>query len=251
MSAPESAVVATPVVAEEVKATETTPVVVDTKTEEPAAVADVVPTTVEAEVPAEESTATEEPAKPESKDGESKDSPPKSPKRFLTNLTKLLSPFKSEKKAKVPKSPKKEKKTEEVEAAATAETPKETPAEVAAEVPAEVPVETVKEVEAAVAEPATAEVPEVVAEEVKETPATKAEAKAVKIGRRLSARVGDLFRSKPKTEVNTPAKVDELPPKIDKPVAMAPLENPATEGPKVEETAKPVEVAAPVVAAAA
>jgi hypothetical protein len=37
MSAPESTVVA-PVVAEEVKATETTPAVVDTKTEEPAAV---------------------------------------------------------------------------------------------------------------------------------------------------------------------------------------------------------------------
>ena len=35
MSAPESAAVVTPVVAEEVKTTETTPAVVDTKTEEP------------------------------------------------------------------------------------------------------------------------------------------------------------------------------------------------------------------------
>jgi hypothetical protein len=100
-------------------------------------------------------------------------------------------------------------------------------------------------------EPATAEVPVVAAEEAKETPAVKSEAKALKISRRLSARVGDFFKPKPKTEHTTPAKVDEHPPKIDKPEAIAPLENPATEGAKVEEAAKPVEAAAPVVAAAA
>ena len=79
----------------------------------------------------------------------------------------------------------------------------------------------------------------------------KAEAKALKISRRLSARVGDFFKPKPKSEHTTPAKVDEHPPKIDKPETIAPLENPATEGAKVEEPAKPVEAAAPVVAAAA
>jgi hypothetical protein len=82
---------------------------------------------------------------------------------------------------------------------------------------------------------------------------------AVKVGRRLSSRVGDLFKPK-KVETATPAKVDENPPKIDEPAPVAPLENPATattadapeatpaiaEEPKVE--APP---AAPVVAAAA
>ena len=82
---------------------------------------------------------------------------------------------------------------------------------------------------------------------------------AVKVGRRLSSRVGDLFKPK-KIEAAAPAKVDENPPKIDEPTPVAPLENPATtttadaaeatpapaEEPKVE--APP---AAPVVAAAA
>ena len=72
----------------------------------------------------------------------------------------------------------------------------------------------------------------------------------MKVGRRLSARVGDFFKSKPKTEVTTPAKVDEHPPKIDEPEAIAPLENIATEAAKVEEPAK-VEASAPAVAAAA
>lgn len=73
----------------------------------------------------------------------------------------------------------------------------------------------------------------------------------MKVSRRLSARVGDFFRPKPKTEVTTPAKVDEHPPKIEKPETIAPLENPVLEGAKVEEATKPVEVAAPVVAATA
>ena len=48
----------------------------------------------------------------------------------------------------------------------------------------------------------------------------------MKVSRRLSARVGDLFKSKPKAEVSTPAKVDEHLPKVDELVPVAPLENP-------------------------
>jgi hypothetical protein len=87
----------------------------------------------------------------------------------------------------------------------------------------------------------------------------------VKLGRRLSARVGDFFKPKPKAEVAAPAKVDEHPPKIEEPSPVAPLENPATENatspaaqPTSEaavpvEESKPIEAppAAPVVAAAA
>ena len=90
--------------------------------------------------------------------------------------------------------------------------------------------------------------------------------KSPKIGRRLSARVGDFFKPKPKEEVVTPPKVDENPPKIDEPAPVAPLENPAAEeaaaAPAATEEAKPEESkpeepkveappAAPVVAAAA
>ena len=71
--------------------------------------------------------------------------------------------------------------------------------------------------------------------------------KTAKVGRRLSARVGDFFKPKPKTEVATPAKVDEHPPKIDEPSPVAPLENPASESAAPvpatsEEPAKLVEV---------
>jgi len=72
--------------------------------------------------------------------------------------------------------------------------------------------------------------------------------KAVKVGRRLSARVGDLFKAKAKTKVATLAKVDECPPKIDEPEPVAPLENPATEAAPAAEVAH---TSAPVVAAAA
>jgi hypothetical protein len=104
-------------------------------------------------------------------------------------------------------------------------------------------------------ETAASEAPAVVTED-KETPAAKAKSEAkVKISRRLSARVNDFlsssFKSKPKTEITTPAKVDEHPPKIDKPEAIGPLEDLAADAPKVEESAKPVEASAPVVAAAA
>jgi len=82
--------------------------------------------------------------------------------------------------------------------------------------------------------------------------------KAAKVGRRLSARVGDLFKAKSKTEVATPAKVDEHPPKIDEPEPVAPLENPATgEAPAAQAETKAEEpvadvapTSAPVVAAA-
>lgn len=85
---------------------------------------------------------------------------------------------------------------------------------------------------------------------------------AVKVGRRLSSRVGDLFKSK-KVESAVPSKVDENPPKIDEPTPVAPLENPATSATgeaasasaaaaaPAEEPKAEVPPAAPVVAAAA
>lgn len=78
----------------------------------------------------------------------------------------------------------------------------------------------------------------------------------------MSARVGDFFKPKSR-DVNTPAKVDEAPPKIEEPTPVAPLENPAAdstpggvEGSKKEpsETNEPPKIVdaapAPVVAAA-
>ena len=76
---------------------------------------------------------------------------------------------------------------------------------------------------------------------------------AAKVSRRLSSRVGELFKPK-KAETPTPAKVDENPPKIDEPAPVAPLENPATEAaaaPAEEPKVAEVPPAAPVVAAAA
>jgi len=242
MSAPE--VVATPV--EEVKA-ETPAVPVDTKAEEPAVdtkteepAAPVVEAEAEAEVAAEDppTETKEEHKKDVHKNG---------------FLAKLFSNFKGgDKKSKAPRSPKKDKKGEG-EATATAEAPKdaavpvvevpvEAPVEAAAEVPAEAPEGEMTAAEPVVAE-TTVDVPD-----VKEVPKQNGK---TKVGRRLSARVGDFFKSKQKTEITTPARVDEHPPKIDKPEAIAPLENPATDAVKVEETAKPVEASAPVVTATA
>ena len=79
---------------------------------------------------------------------------------------------------------------------------------------------------------------------------------AAKVGRRLSSRVGDLFKAK-KAETPAPAKVDENPPKIDEPTPVAPLENPASStteaapAPAEEPKAAEVPPVAPVVAAAA
>lgn len=98
-------------------------------------------------------------------------------------------------------------------------------------------------------------------EEKKEEKKEDKVSKAAKVGRRLSARVGDFFKTKPKPEVAAPAKVDENPPKIEEPTPVAPLENPATETPAPASESKPEETAteaapaapaaAPVVAAAA
>jgi len=69
---------------------------------------------------------------------------------------------------------------------------------------------------------------------------------AVKVGRRLSSRVNELFKSK-KVESTAPPKVDENPPKIDEPAPVAPLENPATTatGDAAEATSAPAAAAAP------
>ena len=72
-------------------------------------------------------------------------------------------------------------------------------------------------------------------------------AKATKLRRRLSGRVGDLFKAKAKAEVATPVKVDDHPPKIDEPKPVASLENPATEeAPAVEAQTKAEELVAEV-----
>ncbi|KIM80739.1 hypothetical protein PILCRDRAFT_37906, partial [Piloderma croceum F 1598] len=63
----------------------------------------------------------------------------------------------------------------------------------------------------------------------KKTEEKKDDEKKAKISRRLSARVNEFFKPKPKADVATPAKVDELPPKIEQPTPVDPLENPATE----------------------
>ena len=72
--------------------------------------------------------------------------------------------------------------------------------------------------------------------------------------RRLSARVGDLFKKR-HPEITASAKVDERPPKIDEPTPVAPLENPASEAlvptGTPAEPVGPAPTAAVVVAAAA
>lgn len=84
----------------------------------------------------------------------------------------------------------------------------------------------------------------------------KKDVKALKVSRRISARVTDFFKIK-KQEVNTPAKVDENPPVIDGPTLLPPLENPATDAPAPAsteppaETSEPAPAATPVIAAAA
>jgi hypothetical protein len=70
----------------------------------------------------------------------------------------------------------------------------------------------------------------------KEKKTEKKTATAAKVGRRLSSRVGDLFKPR-KAETPTPAKVDENPPKIDEPAPVAPLENPASTAVEATESA--------------
>lgn len=256
MSAPEPTTAA-PV--EEVKPTDTTPAVETSKVEEPAAVAEVVAPAVEATPATDaEPAATEEPpkeeAKPEAKEAASKGN----------FLSKLFGSMKvGGEKVKGLKSPKKDtKKKEDNTPAAEVAPVTEAPEAPAVEVtePAKDDVTPVTEVTEPPkeTEPAAASVPAPVPMEdkAKEEKAAvpKAELKALKVGRRLSARVGDLFKSKPKSEVQAPAKVDENPPMIDEPPPVAPLENPASEAvpeAKVEESVKPAEVTTPVIAATA
>jgi len=78
-----------------------------------------------------------------------------------------------------------------------------------------------------------------------------------KTSRRLSALVGEFFKSKPK-DVTHPAKVDEAPPKIEEPTPVTPLENPTAdstpataEGTSKGETNKPSKIAEPTPAPSA
>ena len=77
-------------------------------------------------------------------------------------------------------------------------------------------------------------------EEVKEVVNKVKGTSPLRVARRLSVRVGELFKGG-KKEVDTPAKVDEEPPKIEEPTPVAPLENPAADstpanGKKPQET---------------
>lgn len=71
-----------------------------------------------------------------------------------------------------------------------------------------------------------------------------------KVGRRLSARVGELFKSKPKKEAATTPKVEENPPKLDEHTPAEPLgevstaETPAAAAPVEEAPAAAVEAPA-------
>jgi len=148
--------------------------------------------------------------------------------------------------------------------------PEEPPAPEPAVEEAPAPASPVKETETPAPAESEAPVPETTAEEPKkgddkkEEKEEKGSRSPLKIGRRLSARVGDLFKTTKSKEVNTPVKVDEAPPKIEEPTPVAPLENPAADStpataevPKKEETTEANEppkiidaAPAPVIAAA-
>jgi hypothetical protein len=247
MSAPETVVAP-------VEGTDTTiPPVETNKVEEPATVPGVDASAVEA-TPATDAEPAENPpkddAKPEVKETVSRGN----------FLTKLLS-FKSDKKSKAPKSPKKTGKSEEADTPAKDTPTKSVPAVEVTEPTQELTQEVTEPTEPVIAAasvpdavPGNAKAEEPAPEEKRLTKTEKAEVKALKVGRRLSARVGDFFKSKPKSEVTPPAKVDENPPKIDEPEPVAPLENPASQAVReatVEEPVKPAEVTTPVIAATA
>jgi len=233
MSATETA--AAPV--EEVNAVETSPVVPQVAVEAPAAETSKEEAKTEEPAPAAE--ATTEPIAEEGKAAESEVKRPKSP-GLLAKLQDILN------KVKVPKSPKKEKKKDEIEAPPAEEPVPEAVADsstVATEEPAkaeETPADAVKETETAPTEASG----EPAHEDHKEK---KEDEKKARLARRLSSRVGDFFKPKAKTEVATPAKVDEHPPKIDEPAPVAPLENPATETAPAGAAAEPApEPTAPI-----
>lgn len=106
--------------------------------------------------------------------------------------------------------------------------PEPTPATVDAVKETEVPAP--PEPEAPAPEPASDEVKkdEDKKDEKKEDKEAKPSRSPARVARRLSARVNEFFKTKPR-EVNTPAKVDEAPPKIEEPTPVAPLENPAAD----------------------
>jgi len=201
-------------------------------TETPAAVVEETPAAVTEETPAEDK---KEDAKPAAR--------PKSPGL----LARLMGPF--NKKSKGPKSP---AKTKETETPVTEEASKveETPAAayVEPEAPKEVVAEPVKDTETPATETPVADVKE---KDEKD--------KKSRFTRRLSTRVGDLFK-KSKSEAPTSGKVDVNPPVLEEPTPVAPLENPASEGAGPAETpaepsepipVEPVIAATHVVAAAA
>jgi hypothetical protein len=240
MSAPEPTAVA-PV--EEVKPTDATPAV-ETKVEEPAAITEVVDPVVEASpVTDAEPAATEEPPKEETKP-EAKEAGPKGifRKFFETVKGRVKSPKKEA--LKLPADDAQAPKEAVPDAPAVIDPPKDD---------AVVPEPSPEQTESAAPVPATAPVPAAVPNEAEVKPAANEEKTALKakIGRRLSARVGDFFKPKSKSEVTTPLRVAENPPMIDVPEPVAPLDNPASEAAKVEEPSEPAEVTTPVIAAAA
>jgi len=206
------------------------------------------PTEAVADAPAAE--VTQEAAAATEGEATKKDDRPKSP----SLISKLLAPFKAakgEKKVKAPKSPRKAKK----ESSASSEEPakEEAPAEeaqAAAPAPApEAPAAPAPEAAAAVAE-TPAETKPAEATEVKEKKESK-----VKLGRRISVGISNTFHfltPKTKSDVTTPAKVDENPPQIDNPEPVAPLDVAQESAPApAEEAPKPIEPSPPVVAATA
>jgi len=187
--------------------------------------------------------------------------------------SKILGLFKSftlrggDKKPKAPKSPKKEKETKKDKKEEKKEEPlvvrEEAPvatqaaeAATSVEVPKAEEVTIVTDSAQATQNPVAAlaeEVKEAVKEAAKEISVPKetkdAHApKASKLARRISQQVSDIFRPKPKPDVSTSPKVDELPPKIEQPQLVAPLEDPASEPAKAQE---PAEVATPPMATTA
>jgi hypothetical protein len=159
-----------------------------------------------------------------------------------TLLTRLFKPF-SFSKVKMPKSPKKEKEDVQTSKEASTEATDTT----AAEVPAEVTESSAEVVESKDTEAAPTATAPVVSEA--EDAAPLKVTKAIKVGRRLSARVGDLFKyNKTNTaEVVSTPKVDECPPLIETVQPAAPLEYPA---PEVAPEVKPADVTPAITATA-
>jgi len=212
--------------------------------------------TGEAAKPVEETTeaAPAEASTTEAKEPETK----KSPRSF--SFKNLFASFKPGKKDKSPvATPATETAplVEESEAAAPAPAAEEAPKEEEAAAPAPVveAAEPVKETETAAAPaaeetPAPAEAPAPKEEAEKTTAAKEEKVKAQKLGRRISARVTELFKPKHREESAHPAKVDENPPVIEEPAPVAPLET-SVEAPESNAPESAAHPATPSVAAAA